>query len=523
MTQDTGEFTPDFRGRNLIEGNWSGSADGFYSFDPKTNSPLDWRFAEAERGEVELAAQAAERAFIQYRQTSARQRADLLDAIATGLEADSHAIVSIAARETGLPKARLEGELARTCNQLRLFMARLLSPFEPRLMDRAQPERMPPKPDTRLGYLPLGPVAIFGAANFPLAFSVAGGDTASALAAACPVIVKGHPAHPGTSERVATTIAGAIAECNLPAGVFGLLQGTSAELSNALVEHPAIKAVGFTGSQRVARLLARRCAERPEPIPFYGELGSINPQFLLQTTLKDRAEELAREQLQSMMQGHGQFCTSPGLVVALKSEALERYRHTLSALLAQAPSASMLSQGILANYLEQTQLLSQRPGVRVMARGPSPEQDHHTSALALETEAKHWLKDQTLSTEIFGPCMLLVTCVSNDEMLAVANQLEGQLTASLHGDDSELEDSSQLIDILSHKVGRLIFNQMPTGVEVCHSMHHGGPHPASTDVRSTSVGSEAMKRFQRPICYQNMPLSLFPEELRPDNPALIGF
>jgi len=522
MTQQ--DNTTSLCGQHFIGGQWIGKANGFTSFNPVQNTPLPWLFAEAAEQEVNQAVIAAQSAFSAYRQTTAMQKAEFLDEIAKQIMADVDNIIAIAHQETGLPFARLQGETARTCNQLKMFASYLRAPTDARYADKANPDRMPlPKADSRLGYLPLGAVAVFGASNFPLAFSTAGGDTASALAAGCPVVVKGHPAHPATSELVTKAIARAINACNMPTGVFNLVQASQANGATALVRHPDIKAVGFTGSLKVGRILADICATRPLPIPFYGELGSINPQFILPTLMAESAESLARSQVLSMMMGHGQFCTSPGLIVVLKDAALKRYLASFSDEMAAQDAAPMLTPAIAATYQKTTQALMVIKGVNVLAQGKAATASHHTRPLALTVSVSDYLANQALQTEVFGPFAILVQCETIEEIDYLVHMLDGQLTASIHGLEKDLKDYSQLIDNLSYKVGRLIFNQMPTGVEVCYSMNHGGPYPASTDVRSTSVGIEAMKRFVRPICYQNMPLSQLPRDLRPENPQLMTF
>ncbi|RTR37905.1 aldehyde dehydrogenase (NADP(+)) [Shewanella canadensis] len=511
-------------GQHFIDGAWTGQADAFNSFDPVTNAKIDWQFANASETEVAQAATAAHAAFTQYRSKTPAQRADFLEAIAGEIQADIEAITAAAHRETGLPMARLQGETGRTCTQLKLFATRLREPLEPRFVDLANPQRAPlPKADTRLSVLPLGPVAVFGASNFPLAFSTAGGDTASALAAGCTVVVKGHPAHAATSELVTRAIEKAIERCDMPQGVFSLIQGSTPQVSTALVTHGAIKAVGFTGSLRVGRILSDLCAARAEPIPFYGELGSTNPQFLLSGILSAQAEQLATTQVQSMLMGHGQFCTSPGVVVAQKGEALNRYIATMTENLASLPAAAMLTPGIASTYQAQLEALLNHSAVTLIAQGQSAEAGHHTRPSAIRVSADDYLVSSELQQEIFGPCAVLVECENQAQMLQIANALEGQLTATIHGNEEELAQHPELIEAVAYKVGRIIFNQMPTGVEVCHSMNHGGPYPASTDSRSTSVGSDAMKRFERPICYQNMPQTLLPDDLKTDNPKVISF
>lgn len=509
-------------GRHFIAHEWQQSESTFTRFNPKTNEVLPGEFSQGTASEVEAAAIAADAAFWEFQQTSADQKANLLETIASEIERDGDAIVTCAMMESGLPEARLKGELGRTTGQLRLFASVLREPYAPLLMDKANPERQPlPKPELKLGQLPLGVVAVFGASNFPLAFSTAGGDTASALAAGCAVIVKGHPSHPGTSELVARAMARAIEQSGMPKGLFSLIQGNEPSLSVALVEHPLVKAVGFTGSLKVGRLLADRCAQRPEPIPFYGELGSVNPQLLLPGRLARDAVTLAEAQVNSMMMGHGQFCTSPGLVIAIKGPGLESYLAALSDIASRQSASAMLSAGICHAFNQAVSAVV--PKVNVIAQGQAAEAAHHSRPLIASIGASALTKQPELLEEIFGPFALVAICETKNEMFELVKRLPGQLTGSIHGLETEVTDFSDIIDRLACKVGRIMFNQMPTGVEVARAMNHGGPYPASTDSRSTSVGAEAMKRFMRPICYQNMPDVLLPNELKASSRRLMMF
>ncbi|MBM7073890.1 aldehyde dehydrogenase (NADP(+)) [Shewanella sp. 202IG2-18] len=509
-------------GLHFITQSWQGSADGFFSMNPVKNEKTDWQFAEATFDDVDNATKLATDAFKVYRNKSASEKALFLETIADEIENLSEKIIFAANIETGLPEARLQGETGRTCNQLRLFAAHLRNPIDLRYVDKAQPERSPvPKPESRLSYLPIGPVAVFGASNFPLAFSTAGGDTASALAAGCTVIVKGHPAHPATSELVARAIHKAITKTDMPAGVFSLLQSSKPEVATALVRNYQIKAVGFTGSLNVGRILADTCAARSEPIPFFGELGSVNPQFILPELLSSSAETLSITQVQSMMMGHGQFCTSPGVVIAKSGPSLERYKATLAEELKQQASSSMLTFGIAKAYQRQTQAFIDNDSVMLIGKGQSPAQPHHTQPLAFSVDSKSFVQSESLRQEVFGPCVVIVEYQTDEQALDIADILEGQLTASIHGTESEIISNPELIESISYKVGRIIFNQMPTGVEVCYSMNHGGPYPASTDVKTTSVGVRAMDRFQRPICFQNTPLNVIPADVKDSYQHLI--
>ena len=410
--------------------------------------------------------------------------------------------------ETALPRPRLTGEVARTSNQLRLFadvaaegswvMARI---------DTADPQRTPPKPDIRSMLRPLGPVAVFGASNFPLAFSVAGGDTASALAAGNPVIVKAHPAHPGTSEIAGRVLTTAIAECGFPAGTFSLLFDAGTRIGAALVRHPLIRAVGFTGSFKGGRTLMDLAASRDEPIPVFAEMGSVNPVFILPRALRERGESLAAGLHASFTLGGGQFCTKPGLVFLDTAEP--GFLTKLRALTAEAPGFAMLSSGIAGTY---ERGLRERVGLRT-AEGQRTETGFAAQAALLETDYAAFAGYPALHEELFGPSTLLVTGTDRERMLAAARSLRGHLTATILGTDDDLREYAELISILETKVGRVIFNGFPTGVEVTHAMVHGGPYPATSDGRSTSVGSQAILRFARPVCYQNLPQHALPAEL----------
>jgi len=480
------------------------------------------RFEQATTSHVRLAFEAAGKAFQAFRQTSAEQRAVFLDRIGEEIEALGNDLLSVTSTETALPVAeRLVGERARTVGQLKMFagLVREGSWVDARI-DRANAERKPaPKPDVRRMLIPIGPVAIFAASNFPLAFSVPGGDTASALAAGCPVVVKAHPAHPATSEMVARAITKAASETGMPAGVFSLLQSTRNEIAVAVVKHPIVKAVAFTGSLRAGRALFDAASSRPEPIPFYAEMGSINPVFILPGAMKERAGAIAQRMKSSVTVGVGQLCTCPGLTFGIGDEHFEHFSKNLEALIAEAAPASMLYPGILQSYKAGVKRLSGIAGVRTMqsaATADSSKAEARPSvfAVSVDTFARH----DEFSEELFGPSMVLVRCDSPEDLTTVAQHLEGQLTATIHGTPQDLVEYSGLITILENKVGRLIFNGFPTGVEVCASMQHGGPYPATTDSRSTSVGTGAILRFARPVAYQNFPESALPHELRDANP-----
>jgi 2,5-dioxopentanoate dehydrogenase len=369
--------------------------------------------------------------------------------------------------------------------------------------------------------IPLGPVGVFGASNFPLAFSVAGGDTASALAAGCPVIVKAHPLHPGTSELVGRAILLAVQKTNMPEGVFSLVHGVSHEAGMAIVNHPRIKAIGFTGSFNGGKALFDAANRRETPIPVFAEMGSVNPVFILPGALKERNEAIATGLVNSVALGVGQFCTSPGLVVTQKSEDSKMFIQNLKTRSAEITAGVMLSEHIKRNYLNGLNNLSQTSGVEMVFYGPEDEKENRIGTSIFSADFKTFLENKNLSEEVFGPSTLNVSTHDKNEMIRLAQKLEGHLTATIHGTEADLEEYSDLIKILEQKVGRIIFNGFPTGVEVCHSMVHGGPFPATTAVQSTSVGTAAIRRFSRPVCYQDFPQKVLPEQLRNDNPLKI--
>lgn len=511
------------QGKNLIgKRSTSESVEHFQAVDPSTSHVLEPRFHEATANEVQGALQLATHASSVYRQQAPANKANFLDCISANLEAARDAILARAVSETGLGRSRLEGELLRTTAQLRMFaeLVREGSWVDARI-DQALPDCQPlPKPDLRRMLIPLGPVVVFGASNFPLAFSVAGGDTASALAAGCPVVVKAHPAHPGTSELVARTVLRAVEEASLPEGVFSLLHGANHDVGLRLVQHPATKAVSFTGSFKAGRALFKAATLRPEPIPVYAEMGSVNPTFVLPDALEQRGEEIAVGLAQSVTLGAGQFCTNPGLVVGLESASTKALVGRTAALITDTAPATMLYAGMQQAYQEKVERFGESKGVKVVGRAQQPLNAAQTEAgaIAFSTDVDTFLTTPLLSEEVFGPSTLFVTGRSEKELLKVATHLEGQLTATVHATEADLATHRELLTVLETKVGRLIINGFPTGVEVCPSMHHGGPYPATTDVRSTSVGTAAIQRFVRPICYQNFPQSVLPPELQDGNP-----
>jgi 2,5-dioxopentanoate dehydrogenase len=512
----------ELHGKNII-GNTVSRESGttFQGFNPAEGRQLEPLFYEATTAEINRACEAAGDAFHEYRQRNGEERAAFLERIADEILALGDELIQRAKAETGLGEERLTGERGRTMNQLRLFAAAIREgSWLEATIDRAEPSRQPlPKPDLRRMLIPLGPVAVFGASNFPFAYSVAGGDTASALAAGCPVVVKAHPAHPGTSEMVARAILKAAEATGMPDGVFSLVHGLNYEVSIALVRHPQIKAVGFTGSLRGGRALFDAAAARPEPIPVYAEMGSVNPVFVLPGALKERGEAFAEGLKNSVTLGAGQFCTCPGLVVGLESESMGRFVSRVGELFSTVPPATMLHPGIAKNYEAGVEKFRAVAGVSATRAAAAPDANKTQSqATVFTTDAATFLKSQELSEEVFGPSTLVVNCGTRAELEEVARNLSGHLTATIHATDADLEEFKPLIAILENKAGRLIFNGFPTGVEVAAAMTHGGPYPATTDARSTSVGYYALKRFARPVSYQNFPQAALPAELQDANP-----
>lgn len=495
-----------------------GSREAIRAINPATGEPLEPAYAGGTGEQVAQACALAWSAFDRYRETPLTARAEFLEAIADEIEALGDALIDRAVAETGLPRPRILGERGRTCQQLRTF-ARTVRAGEwlDVRVDHAQPQRQPlPRPDLRQRQVALGPVAVFGASNFPLAFSVAGGDTASALAAGCPVIVKAHGAHPGTSELVGRAMARAVKACGLPEGVFSLLFGSGREVGIALVSDPRIKAVGFTGSRSGGIALCKAAQARPEPIPVYAEMSSINPVFLFPAALQARGEKLAQGFVASLTQGAGQFCTNPGVVIAQQGPALDSFIATASGLIQRSPAQTMLTPGIFNAYDSSVGSLAEHAEVAAVGlanTGPNQGQAH-----LFVTRAEDFLANHSLQAEMFGAASLVVQCANDEEVRQVAECLEGQLTVTLHLDDTDLENARALLPALERKAGRLLVNGWPTGVEVCDAMVHGGPFPATSDSRTTSVGTAAILRFLRPVCYQDFPDALLPTALKHSNP-----
>jgi NADP-dependent aldehyde dehydrogenase len=475
-------------------------------FNPASGENLSPVYHSASLEEVDEAAKLAHVAFASYSQTSGAQRARFLRRIAENIEALGDALITRANQETALPEPRLRAETARTCNQLRLFadVVEEGSWVDARI-DHGDRDRKPlPKPDVRSMFLPIGPVVVFGASNFPLAFSVAGGDTASAFAAGCPVVVKAHPAHPATSELVGVAISEAVRNCELPEGVFSLLYDAGNEVALALVKHPLIRAGGFTGSRSGGRALFDAAMSRPDPIPFYAEMSSVNPVVILPSALHDQT---ATGLYSSVTLGAGQFCTNPGLI--LLSDDADGFINKLGELMTNAPEQTMLTPAITTNYKTGVSSRMNQAGVQTIG------------GALFKTDCAQFAASPELAEELFGPSTLVVTYTDRRQLIELIEKLEGQLTATIHGSEEDLIEYRDVVRLLETKAGRLVFNGFPTGVEVCHAMVHGGPYPATSEGRSTSVGTRAIYRFARQVCFQDFPNNALPAELREENPLAI--
>ncbi|EHP39939.1 aldehyde dehydrogenase [Cupriavidus basilensis OR16] len=508
----------DNAGYNYIGGGRSAAGSVILrSLDATTGEALPQRFIQATVEEVDAAANAAAAAFAAYRSLPAERRAQFLDAIADELDALDEAFIAIVCRETALPAARIQGERARTSGQMRLF-ARVLrrGDFLGARIDRAQPQRTPlPRVDLRQCRIGVGPVAVFGASNFPLAFSTAGGDTAAALAAGCPVVFKAHSGHMATAELVADAILRAAGRTGMPVGVFNMIFGSG--VGETLVKHPAIQAVGFTGSLKGGRALCDMAAARQHPIPVFAEMSSINPVVLLPGALQARGDKVAGELAASVVLGAGQFCTNPGLVIGIRSAELSAFLERFCGQMRDVAPQTMLNTGALASYSHGLEALLARPGVTRLAG--SEQEGHQAHAQVFKADVSLLLEgDPLLQEEVFGPATVVVEVADREELMRALQGLRGQLTATLIGEPADLMASTDILALLEEKVGRLLINGYPTGVEVCDAMVHGGPYPATSDARGTSVGTLAIDRFLRPVCFQNFPDALLPDALKNANP-----
>jgi NADP-dependent aldehyde dehydrogenase len=501
-------------GENLIAGSRSSlGVDRIASHSAKTNEALEPLFSAATPEEIQTACAKAAEAFESFSLVSGKERADLLDRIAERIGEVSEAAIERAELETALPKPRLTGEVGRTQNQLRMF-ARLLreGSWVDARIDRGDPGRKPlPKPDVRRMLVPLGPVAVFGASNFPFAFSVAGGDTASALAAGCCVVAKAHPAHAGTCEIIGQAISDAISDCNLPAGIFSLLQG-GASVGETLAKDDHLEAIAFTGSFGGGAALMKTAANRPRPIPVFAEMGSTNPVVVLPGVLADETNSVAKDYAASLTLGIGQFCTNPGLLIGI-GPAFDELCTQIEEALKQIPAGVMLTEGIRANFERGASHLDEKLGkVEIVRSG-----DGVVPRIYRVTAAR-FMADSTLAEEVFGPVGVAIRCESEAELFTLIKSLPGQLTATLHARPSDQDLATRLLAPLGRIAGRLVYNGYPTGVEVCPAMQHGGPYPATSDSRSTSVGTAALLRFVRPVAYQDLPNPMLPPELQDGNP-----
>ncbi len=497
-------------GHHLIAGNWVAGDATFHSAPAHGEARA---FSVGTPAHVDAAVTAAEEAFWSFSALSRDDRAAFLDRIADEIEARGAEITEIGTAESGLPTARLEGERGRTTGQLRLFADHIRKgDYLDRRHDVALPDRKPlPRPDIRMIQRPTGPVAVFGASNFPLAFSTAGGDTASALAAGCPVVVKGHSAHPGTAEIVAQAIAAAIAARGLHPGVFSLIQGGRRDVGEALVKHPLIRAVGFTGSLAGGRALFDLCTARPDPIPFFGELGSVNPMFILPAALAARGGAIAEGWAGSLTMGAGQFCTNPGISVVIDGPDADSFAAAAKAALEPMGAQTMLTDGIAQAYRDGRDRVAAATGVQELLTSVCDMRN--ATPYLFEVSGDDWLANHVLAEEVFGPLGLIVRVRDAEQMQALARSLQGQLTATLHLDAADHALGQSLMPVLERKAGRILANGYPTGVEVCDAMVHGGPYPASTNFGATSVGTMAIRRWLRPVAYQNLPEALLPDDL----------
>lgn len=479
-------------------------------------------FKDATISEINNVMEAAWKAFHVYRKYSLKQRADFMRTISKEIENLGDELLIVTGRETNLPEARLRNERARTMYQLTSYADACESGewLEARI-DRAVTDKNPPKPDIRKMLVPLGPVVVFGASNFPFAYSTAGGDTATAFAAGCPVIVKAHPAHPQTSQLVTSAILKAAEICNMPNGVFAHVHGVNFEAAKALVSHPYAKAVGFTGSYSGGKQLFDWANQRKEPIPLFAEMGSINPVFLLPEKLSSSAADIAKMYAGSITLGVGQFCTNPGLIIGIEGEVLQTFIHDLGKAIQQMPPAAMLHAGIVKAYKENKGNALLQEEVHLVAESAIDVKENEGLPTIATANGQAFLNNPVLHQEVFGPYSLIIRCKDKNEMIEVAKHLEGQLTSTLMATENDIKNNDELVEAVKNICGRFILNGIPTGVEVCLSMHHGGPFPATTDSRFTSVGADAIKRFARPIAFQNWPNELLPDELKDENPLEI--
>lgn len=524
MTDNTQQ--PSYCGQHFIGGKLSGEGKAsFQGFDPAKSEYLPGTFLEATPAEIDAAAKAAFNSFDDYRSLPVETRAKFLDGIAAEIEILGDRLIERTMQETGLARPRVENERNRAVSQLRLFasVVRDGSWAAPRI-DHANPDRKPlPKPDVRRVLIPVGPVAVFGASNFPLAISVVGNDTVAAFAAGCTVVVKAHPGHPGTCELLAGAVVKAARSSGVPDGVFSMVHGKGNEVGQALVKHPLIRAVGFTGSLQGGRALFAAVNSRPVPIPIFAEMGSVNPVFLLPGALQARSEQIGKGFVSSMSVSCGQLCTQPGLAIGVKSPEFSNFLGVAKSAIQEVAPQTLLHPGIYQAYGTGRDRIAAQPEVTLFGKSSAaPDKvKHQAEALLFEVSAKKFMENPVLHEEVFGPLSVIVQCEANSDLEKIAESLDGSLTATLHGTPDDLRANRRLIQILERKVGRIIFNGYPTGVEVCHAMNHGGPYPATFDGQSTSIGTASIFRFARPVCYQDFPDDVLPETLQESNPAKV--
>ena len=508
-------------GKNYIGNNLSAKGNKTYTtFNPQLNKENEFSFVEATTNEINQAVQLAKNAYHEFSGISGTRKAEFLNAIADEILALDNLLIKTYCSETGLPEGRAMGERGRTVGQLRSFASLVEEgSWVEAIIDTAIPDRASiPKPDLRKMMMPLGPVVVFGASNFPLAYSTAGGDTAAALAAGCPVIVKSHPMHAGTGELVASAIVKAADKTNMPNGVFSNLNSSGIEVGIALVKHPGVKAVGFTGSIRGGRALFDLASQRKEPIPVFAEMGSVNPVIIMPEAVQKRGGALANTYAGSITLGTGQFCTNPGLLLGIKGDSLTNFINQLSDEIVKIEPSCMLHPNIIGAYESNRQKAITQDGLQVVADYPTDVQTNYARQTVTTVEGKTFLENTTLHQEVFGPYSIIVQCEDIEQLEQIIAKLEGQLTGTIIAEESELSNYPGVVSALQNRVGRLIYNGVPTGVEVCPSMHHGGPYPSSTDSRFTAVGIHSIKRWVRPISYQDWPENLLPNELKNSNP-----
>ncbi|CAL1517768.1 aldehyde dehydrogenase (NADP(+)) [Chitinophaga sp. MM2321] len=506
-------------GKQLV--GYSRSGKGTQQFESQVTGEngKPFLFYEATTEEVATAVQKAQEAFDVSRGLSGKQLAAFLEAMAAELILALPTVIAVTQQETGLPAKRLEGEMDRTTKQIQMFATLLTEgSWVNAIIDPAIPDRAPlPKADIRQMQRPIGPVAVFGASNFPYAFSVAGGDTISALAAGCPVVYKAHPGHPVTSELIGECILKAAVATNMPEGIFSLVQGTSHETGRALVTHPAIKAVAFTGSFNGGKALYDVAAQRPEPVPVYAEMGSVNPVFVLPGMLQEKGTAIAQALVASNTAGTGQFCTNPGIIVSLKAEETAKFLADFCEGINGAAGSRMLTDNIYRSYTGGVERLRQIAGMQAIGAGTATAENNSAIPHSFLISGNAFLSEENMYEEVFGPASIQVMASNTNELYEIADKMPGQLTVTVWGTTADLENFKSLIFLLEKKAGRLLLNSVPTGVEVTHAMMHGGPYPATTDSKYTSVGSTAIYRFTRPVCYQGFPEFLLPEALRNEN------